>query len=186
MGSRMVTVAVLIGVGLGLLFAVSGLLKLADRPGFQSGLARYKILPARLVPTASRVVPAVEVAIGVCLLVGLYSRLAAAAATIFLVVVTVGVVVNLRRGRSIPCACFGTASTSPITIRTVVRNAALFVLALIVVTIPATPTGSTGDRGAYVVSIVCVALGFWLAHALRRYRGAGQRLQLVLSGRNDL
>ena len=185
MGSRMVTAVVLIGVGLGVLFAVSGLLKLADRRGFQSGLARYKILPARLVPFASRVIPVVEVVIGGCLLVGLHSRLAAAAATVLLVVVTAGVVVNLRRGRLIPCACFGTASTSPITIRTVVRNAALFVLALIVAAF-VTPTGSTGDRGAYVVLIVCVALGVWLAHALQRYQRAGQSLKVALSGRNDL
>lgn len=125
-----------------------------------------------------------EVAIGVCLLVGFDPRVAAAAASMLLVGVSLGVGINLRRGRAIPCACFGTASTSPITIVTVVRNAVLLLLALVIVITPSDLIDSS-QRGAYIVSLVCFALGVWLAHAVRRYRYAQRRLDLIMSGKES-
>jgi hypothetical protein len=64
------------------------------------------------------------------LLVGLWTRLAAFASGLFLLVFTTAVVINLLRGRSFECNCFGQIHRGKIGWWSVARNVALIIMAL--------------------------------------------------------
>lgn len=115
--------------------------------------------------TAARVLPAVE--FGVAVLLVAVPWVGAAVALAVLVGFTVVLVRVLRSGASLSCACFGAASSQPVSTVDVVRNVALVIaagVALAAERVAPTP-GDIVVVGA-VVAVVMLALA-----ALRR-RGA--------------
>lgn len=93
--------------------------------------ARAQALPR---PVAT-VVPAVELVLGVALVVTSPSAVLLGLVTLLLVVFTVFLGVQVSRGSTVPCACFGTRASKPPSGRDVVRNlamiAALFAAAVL-------------------------------------------------------
>ena len=59
-----------IAIGLGLMFVVAAWHKLSDGPQFRITLLEYQIIPEAFVAAASRVVPGIELALGVAWLAG--------------------------------------------------------------------------------------------------------------------
>src|SRR5919197_1598335 len=88
--------------------------------------------------------PAVEVAAGALLAVGLGMRPVAALLALFLVAFSVAVAVNLLRGRTIDCGCFGPVAQKQITWWTVPRNVVLTAAAIVVAAVQ--PTALALDR----------------------------------------
>jgi uncharacterized membrane protein YphA (DoxX/SURF4 family) len=105
----------LIGVGLGLLarvlvgtvWVVAGVLKLPDPHENVRVVRAYDLLPERVVPVVGHGLPVLEILVGLCLLLGLLTRAAAALSALLLVAFVIGVASAWARGLSIECGCFG-------------------------------------------------------------------------------
>ncbi|HEX7036401.1 MAG TPA: MauE/DoxX family redox-associated membrane protein [Pseudomonadales bacterium] len=123
--------ALLVALCLTLLFGAAAIAKLRDLAAFEATLAAYALLPAPLVPAASRLVPALETLLAVGWLVRLDDPLLAWASAALLVGYALAMAVNLRRGRiDLSCGCsFG--SSDPISWWLVARNLALALFALL-------------------------------------------------------
>jgi hypothetical protein len=115
---------------LGLVFAVSGLSKLAGRrafDGFVAELRATRLVGARARPVAAAVVAA-ELAVATALAVPQTRTAGLAAAAGLLAVLTAGVAVTVRRRVRATCRCFG-ATGSQLGAVHVVRNASLCTVA---------------------------------------------------------
>ena len=105
----------LFGVGLGLLarvlvgtvWVVAGLLKLPDPNDNVRAVRAYDLLPESVVPVVGHALPILEILVGLCLLLGLLTRVAAVVSALLLVAFVVGIASAWSRGLSIECGCFG-------------------------------------------------------------------------------
>jgi uncharacterized membrane protein YphA (DoxX/SURF4 family) len=93
--------------GLAAVWLVSGLLKAADPDQTYVAVRAYDVLPDPGVEVVAALLPWVELALGVLLLVGVGTRLVAALSAVLLVVFVAGVTQAWARGLSIDCGCFG-------------------------------------------------------------------------------
>ena len=84
------------------------------------------------------------------------------AAIVVLLAFTVAVAANLRRGRAVPCPCFG-ASERPVSGATMVRNGWLAALGVL-------GTGSSGGAGGGDVAWICAVVGGITAAVITRTR----------------
>jgi uncharacterized membrane protein YphA (DoxX/SURF4 family) len=117
----------LAGAVLGVILLVSGVSKRVDR-GWPATAAAFGA-PAWTIPA----LPWFEMVLGSVLVVGIARPLAATVATLALLAFTGLLVANLAAGRRPPCACFGSRSSAPIGVWTLVRNVGLLGLAAIAV-----------------------------------------------------
>lgn len=99
--------ATVLRVILGGVFLVAGALKMPDQAAALRGVRAYQLVPEALVPAVAYGLPAMEVVLGVALLVGLFVRYSALASGLLLVVFMAGIVSAWSRGLSIDCGCFG-------------------------------------------------------------------------------
>jgi hypothetical protein len=143
-----------------LLWAAAG--KLRDLPGFVD--ASRDLLPERLhgaIPCAARLLPTLELSIGVLLLVDSLA-LAASAATSVLLAGFAFVLVRARaRGVVTACACFGTRARTPIDILSIVRTVLLLVLGLALVAVElgmASPVGNGSASHRVFAGLIAVLL----------------------------
>jgi peroxiredoxin len=118
-------------VALALVLAAAGVGKLRDQAGTREAVVGFGVTPA-LAPALAILVPVAELAIAVLLIPVATAARAALAALVLLAVFTAAMLLNLSRGRTPPCNCFGVASRRPIGTRTLVRNAVLMALAAFV------------------------------------------------------
>ena len=88
-------------------FLVSGAIKAGDARETIVAVRAYQLLPESLVGTVAAILPWFELALGVLLLVGLATRLAAILAGVVMVTFIAAVASAAARGLSIDCGCFG-------------------------------------------------------------------------------
>lgn len=88
-----------------LVFAAAS--KARDFRGFRETLAAYELLPKRIVAPTTALVIVAESATSAALASGITAPAAIAAAGVLFGGFAIAVGVNLRRGRAIPCGCFG-------------------------------------------------------------------------------
>ena len=105
------TVSLVARVLLAGVFVVAGGLKLADPQVAVQAVHAYRLLPAALEAPVGWGVPAFEIALGLLLAVGLFTRVSAVAAAVLLTVFIAGVASAAARGLSIDCGCFGGGGT---------------------------------------------------------------------------
>jgi putative oxidoreductase len=121
--------ALILRVGVGALLAVAGGLKLRDPAAFATEIANYQLLPA-LSPYLGATLPALELLLGVGLLVFPWAWRRAAAATALALFAAFAVAVGSAYFRhiDIACGCFGGGGDAigPLTL---VRNVALIAAA---------------------------------------------------------
>lgn len=94
-------------LGLAAVWLVSGGLKAFDPAQSYLAVAAYDVLPAGLVSPVATVLPFVELALGLLLVVGLGTRAVAVASAALLVLFIAGVAQAWARGLAIDCGCFG-------------------------------------------------------------------------------
>ena len=99
--------SVLCRLFVGIAFVWAGVVKLADPAAFQDGLINYRILPAGAIAPIAVTLPPIEVAAGLCLIVGFLCRGSALVATSLLAIFTIAIVQAIVRGINIECGCFG-------------------------------------------------------------------------------
>lgn len=103
------------GVGVGLLarmlvggvWVVAGVVKLPDPNENVRAVRAYDLLPESVVPVVGHALPILEILVGVCLLLGLLTRVAAVVSAVLLVAFVIGIASAWGRGLSIECGCFG-------------------------------------------------------------------------------
>lgn len=140
-----------------LLFVAAGFAKLRDRDGFAATAGAYRLLPAAAVPVVAAVLPPVELAVGVALLVpGL--AIAAVGGAALLALFALAAAINLVRGRrDLDCGC-GTGAR--IGWELVAGNLALAVLLLAALGAGTPPPMLLGAAAA-------LATGLWLCARIR-------------------
>lgn len=115
-------------VGVGLVFLQAALAKLRHRELLSGVIANYRLLPAALVGPAALLLPPVELAVSMGLLLGGH-WLAALAAAVLLVIFAAAMGINIARGRSqIDCGCGRSQLRQPLSWLLVGRNLALAAL----------------------------------------------------------
>lgn len=93
--------------GLAAVWLWSGAVKLLNPLDSRQAIAAYELLPGGMIDFLAVALPAVELILGLMLLIGVFLRWAAVASAIILVGFIVGVASAWARGLSIDCGCFG-------------------------------------------------------------------------------
>ena len=94
-------------LGLAAVFLVSGVLKAIDPDATYVAVRAYDVLPKLGVALVAGVLPWLEIAIGLLLLVGIATRAVAVVSAVLLLAFMAGVTQAWARGLSIDCGCFG-------------------------------------------------------------------------------
>ena len=94
-------------LGLAAVFLVSGVLKAIDPDATYVAVRAYDLLPKLGVALVAGLLPWLEIAIGLLLLVGIATRAVAIASAVLLLAFMAGVTQAWARGLSIDCGCFG-------------------------------------------------------------------------------
>ena len=113
----------------------AGILKIGHFDSLASTIAAYRIpfLSPEVIAPLSIAIPLVEVLLGAYVLIGLYTRAAAAFALCEFVVFAAAVASVVVRGIPAPCGCFGPADTRPASWLEVARDLALALIAVFIV-----------------------------------------------------
>lgn len=111
-------------------FVVAGAAKLRDREGTRQTLQDFGVAD-RFSASLATVLPVAELLVAALLVVPFTMRIGAAGAFVLLSVFLGGILQNLSRGKRPACNCFGQVHSTPIGARTIVRNAALMLDAVV-------------------------------------------------------
>lgn len=122
--SALALTTLVVRVALALVLGRAAIGKLADRRSARSGAEQLGLPSAMAVPVVA-VLPFVELALAIALLVTPAAGFAGVAAFVLLTAFTVLIGANLARGRRPQCNCFGATQAQPISSLTVARNLAL-------------------------------------------------------------
>ncbi len=148
-----------------LFFLRAGLHKAADRVRFSGIVSAYALLPAAAVPAFALLLPLIEVAAALAILVQPLQLLGAAAIMALLLLYAFAMSFNIVRGRSeIDCGCGGSAS--PISWARTAGNIALAVL-----------TAAAFSDGALTTSVMPIVGGAAVGVLLFLCVGAWEQLQ---------
>ena len=121
----------LVRVLLALVFLTSSLSKLRHPRAFTSTVTGYYILPLHWVHPFASTLPWLELALGLILLIGWQTRLAALTSIALLLLFLAAMSINLARGRKdLDCGCSGKKHAQKISWKTMARNVVLILLAL--------------------------------------------------------
>lgn len=92
----------------GIVFIYAGAVKVVDMPGFRTNILAYQLVGWDVADVLSMVLPIVEIAAGLFLLGGLFTRWSAAAIFLMLLMFMGGIAWVWSQGINIDCGCFGT------------------------------------------------------------------------------
>ncbi len=93
-------------IGLGAIFLVASLPKIADPPSFAHMIYNYRVVPGFAVNALGLLMPWVEFLAGLALILGVWRREAAALTGLLLLVFIAAIAFNLARGHAVDCGCF--------------------------------------------------------------------------------
>ncbi|MGC5031694.1 MauE/DoxX family redox-associated membrane protein [Micromonospora sp. DT229] len=100
-------------LGLAAVWLYAGATKVGDLAGSGRAVHAYQVLPYEVSMVVGAVLPFVELALGVLLVLGLATRLSAGVSAALLVVFIAGIISAWSRGLAIDCGCFGTGGELP-------------------------------------------------------------------------
>ncbi len=98
--------SVRVQIGLGAIFAVAALPKIADPPSFAHMIYNYRLVPGVFVNALALVMPWVELLTGLALILGFWRRESAIVAGLLILVFLIAIGWNLARGHAVDCGCF--------------------------------------------------------------------------------
>lgn len=87
-------------------WVVAGALKLPVPAENVRAVRAYQLLPEAVVPTVGYALPILELLLGLCLIVGLLTRVSAVLSGILLIAFIIGISAAWARGLEIECGCF--------------------------------------------------------------------------------
>lgn len=170
------TLGTLLALAVALILAGGAATKLLDLDDFARAVAAYELVPEPLAPTFVRFYPAAELAAALLLLPPATRGWGALLAAAVILAATLGVAVNLRRGRAvIDCGCGGLSGRQPISWWLVARNGLLLLLLLLAALgAAAQPLDAPGVlAGALALALIYAAGDQLLANGLRMRKVSG-------------
>jgi uncharacterized membrane protein YphA (DoxX/SURF4 family) len=117
-------------IGLGTAFLVAGFSKTQQPYDFLIAVHNYELIGPWAGLLLAQVLPFLEIALGLSLVLGVFQGGATVLASLLLGVFVAGQLVVLSRGAKMPCGCVSLDS-EPIDAGTVIRTGSLFVLCLL-------------------------------------------------------
>lgn len=128
---------------LGAIFLLACWHKLIEPSAFALDIATYQILPLALINPMAIVLPWVELAAGLMLMVGFRTRAAALLVAGMMAMFLAAISMALAKGLNMSCGCFASqgAAEDPISWRTIVRDIGWLLLALYVLFFDRRPLG---------------------------------------------
>ncbi len=130
-------------VVVGGVWVYAGMLKLPNLDSSVTAVRAYQLLPTGLADTVGRVLPTLEVVVGVCLLLGALTRLAGGVSALLQLAFIIGIISVWSRGIAINCGCFGDGGPDPDAFSKypweIARDVGLMLLSLYLVWRPRTP-----------------------------------------------
>ena len=123
----MALVIALVRLILSLVFGIAGLTKLTDQKGTREAVMNFGA-PKATAPSIAVVLPLIELAIAIGFLFSASAWLSALAALLVLGIFVVAISINLAKGKTHECHCFGQIYSRPLGWPTLIRNL-LFALA---------------------------------------------------------
>lgn len=158
---------IVVSTVVGALLVFSGFAKLRSGDVIAAA-ARYKLVPERYLPVF-RLLPWLECALGLCLLLGVAARLAFMLAAILLTGFAGAIAINLHRGRLIDCGC--RAKRRPIRWRLVAENLGLSIsCVLTTVTAGPAPFPSILGQSSALTPMQAITLVVLAAQAVVLYQ----------------
>lgn len=136
-------------LSLGIVFLLSAVPKLRRPRAFVQTVAAYGILPRHAVPPVAGAVTLLETVLALAFLLGWWNGAALPLAAALLLGFLGAVGANMRRGRRIPCGCFGDRSET-ISSRTLARLLLLLAVVAFVLAI----RGMTGSPAPGLATLV--------------------------------
>jgi len=118
---------------MGLFYIVFSFFKMLDVNGFQDSFRMYDPL-AKRIPIYGWIYPFIETSLGLMFLMRFEVNIALIITLVVLGITTIGVTKTLLDKKSIRCACLGTALKLPMTEATLIENAIMIVMALLMIT----------------------------------------------------
>jgi uncharacterized membrane protein YphA (DoxX/SURF4 family) len=133
-------------------FLVAGAVKLPDPATAVRAVRAYELLPEPLVGPVAFGLPVIEIGVGLALVAGVFTRAAAVAAAVLLVVFIAAVASVWARGLQIDCGCFSdggaVAAGETAYPQEIARDVALLVVAAALAWRPASRLALGGSRAA--------------------------------------
>lgn len=130
---RIVPIVVLVlRVVIGGIFLVAGAAKVGHAAEFAVEIAGFRLLPSGVIAPLALGLPLLEIVLGACLVLGVFTRTAGWIAVAVFAVFDLAIASAVVRGMSISCGCFGPNDASVTTWGEVARDAVFIVLALAV------------------------------------------------------
>src|SRR5215218_1130685 len=117
---------------LALVFATAGVAKLADRQGSRQAIIDFGV-PSVLAAPLGLLLPLAELAVAATLLPASTAWWGALGALVLLSLFVVTIAVNLARGRTPECHCFGQLHSAPAGWQTLGRNGVLIGIAVVAI-----------------------------------------------------
>ena len=124
-------ITVLLRLALSAIFGVAGVTKLIDPPGTREAVKNFGS-PEPLVPVLAIVLPIAELAIAAGLFFTTTVRASALAGLLILILFIVAISINLARGQTHDCHCFGQLYSRPLGWPTLARNLIFALVAVFV------------------------------------------------------
>ncbi len=123
---------------MGLIFVFSGSRKLSNRAEFRIALLSFRLVPFPFISLLTWLIPTLEVLIGVCLIMGVFSWTMALFLLLLLIIFSGALAIAWMLGREVSCNCFGpqTSSTSTFYPYALTRNLCLCALDLVLLFAP--------------------------------------------------
>ncbi|HEX2895885.1 MAG TPA: MauE/DoxX family redox-associated membrane protein [Marmoricola sp.] len=127
----------------GAVWLAAGYEKFSDPAGTVRAVRAFQLLPESVVPTFGHLLPVAEIVMGVCLLVGVLTRVSAVVSATLLFAFIVGISLAWARGLEIQCGCFGgggyTENAAAGYVRDIIRDLGLVLASAWLVWLPRTP-----------------------------------------------
>lgn len=120
-----IALQVLLSIIVGVCFLAAALPKLRHPKGFVLAVLEYRVLPFHLSRAYARLLPPLECLLGLLLLTGVAVRSAAIVSSLLVLTFITGVGINVIRGRTLECHCFGKTATRMIGWKLLLEDVAL-------------------------------------------------------------
>jgi uncharacterized membrane protein YphA (DoxX/SURF4 family) len=91
----------------------AGVLKVGDPAASVSAVRSYQLLPTGVAEVVGRTLPMVEIVVGLCLVVGLLTRINGLVSALLQIAFVIGIASVWSRGIEIDCGCFGDGGPDP-------------------------------------------------------------------------
>ena len=91
----------------GVVWFLSGALKVTDPAGSMRAVRAYDLLPEAIVPTVGHLLPMAEILLGVTLILGLLTRASGVLSSLLFIAFIFGISWAWAKGLQIDCGCFG-------------------------------------------------------------------------------